>query len=108
SKTEPRQELLEKYPWAARSPNGKINIASMLDINKWYVKNKMSTTEFPAERVVDNTYIDHATAKLGPFELTKKERKLTGGRPSGCSTTPTSTMRSKSSARSSCRTRTAS
>jgi len=80
SKTEPRKELLEKYPWAARSPNGKINIASMLDINKWYVKNKMSTTEFPAERVVDNTYIDHAIAKLGPFELQNKDSKLPGCR----------------------------
>ena len=37
SKTEPRRELLEKYPWPARSPNGKINVASMLDINEWYV-----------------------------------------------------------------------
>ena len=34
----------------------------MLDINKWYVKNKMSTTEFPAERMVDPTYIDYAIA----------------------------------------------
>ena len=53
SKTEPRRELLEKYPWPARSPNGKINVASMLDINAWYVTNKMSTQKFPAERVVE-------------------------------------------------------
>ena len=58
SKTEPRRELLEKYPWPARSPNGKINTASMLDINAWYVTNKMSTQKFPAERVVDSTFID--------------------------------------------------
>ena len=25
----------EKYPWPARDPNGKINVASMLDINAW-------------------------------------------------------------------------
>ena len=53
SKTEPRRELLEKYPWPARSPNGKINTASMLDINAWYVTNKMSAQKFPAERVVE-------------------------------------------------------
>ena len=80
SKTEPRRQLLEKYPWPARSPNGKINIASMLDINKWYVKNKMSAQEFPAERVVDGSFIDKAIAKLGPFELQNKDSKLPGCR----------------------------
>ena len=80
SKTEPRRELLEKYPWPARSPDGRINVASMLDINKWYVKSKMSTTEFPAERVVDSTFVDRAAAKLGPFELQMKDSKLPGCR----------------------------
>ena len=63
TKTAPSRELLEKYPWPARSPNGKINVASMLDINKWYVKNKMSAKEFPAERLMDSSYIDHAIAE---------------------------------------------
>jgi NitT/TauT family transport system substrate-binding protein len=80
SKTEPRRELLEKYPWPARSPNGKINIASMLDINKWYVKSKMSAQEFSAERVVDGSFIDKAIAKVGPFEIQNKDSKLPGCR----------------------------
>src|SRR6476469_533666 len=75
SKTEPRKELLEKYPWPARSPNGKINVASMLDINSWYVTNKMSTQKFPAERVVNSSFIDNANKKLGPFELKNKASK---------------------------------
>lgn len=80
SKTEPRRELLEKYPWPARSPDGKINIASMLDINKWYVKNKMSGQEFPAERVVSASFIEKALATVGPFELQNKNSKLPGCR----------------------------
>ena len=80
SKTEPRRELLEKYPWPARSPNGQINVASMLDINAWYVQNKMSTTKFPAERVVDPSFINAAIARLGPFELKNKDSKLPGCR----------------------------
>src|SRR3954469_20200504 len=79
-KTAPSRELLEKYPWPARSPNGKINVASMLDINKWYVENKMSAKQFPAERIIDSTYIDHAIQKLGPFELQMKDSKLPGCR----------------------------
>ncbi|MGB7179478.1 MAG: ABC transporter substrate-binding protein, partial [Xanthobacteraceae bacterium] len=69
SKTEPRRELLEKYPWPARSPDGKINTASMLDIKAWYVANKLSTQTFPAERLVNSTFIDAAEKKLGPFQL---------------------------------------
>jgi len=80
TKTTPTRVLLEKYPWPARSPNGKINVASMLDINKWYVKSKMSAQEFPADRVIDGSFIDRAVAKLGPFELQNKDSKLPGCR----------------------------
>ena len=80
TKTTPTRVLLEKYPWPARSPNGKINVASMLDINKWYVENKMSAKQFPAERIIDSSYIDYAISKLGPFELKNKDSKLPGCR----------------------------
>ncbi len=80
TKTAPSRELLEKYPWPARSPNGKINVASMLDINAWYVTNKMSTQRFPAERVVDPSFIDKAVQTLGPFQLQNKDSKLPGCR----------------------------
>ena len=42
--------------------------------------NKMSTKEFPAERLVDSSYIDDAIKKLGPFELQNKDSKLPGCR----------------------------
>ena len=80
SKTAPSRELLEKFPWPARSPDGKINTASMLDINKWYVENKLSSKQFPAERVLDLSFADEAARKLGPFELQNKDSKLPGCR----------------------------
>ena len=78
--SERRPELLYKYPWPARSPNGKINTASMLDMQEWYVANKFSTAHFPAERLVDTTYADYANKKLGPFVLENQESKLAGCR----------------------------
>ena len=78
--TETRPELLHKYPWPARSPNGRINVASMLDMQAWFVKNKMSNMQFPAERVVDKSYIEYALAKAGPWELENKDSKLAGCR----------------------------
>ncbi len=78
SKTEPRRELLEKYPWPARSPNGRINAASMLDINAWYVANKMVAHTFPAERLINPAFIDEANRTLGPFRRENKDSRLPG------------------------------
>jgi NitT/TauT family transport system substrate-binding protein len=78
--TETRPELLHKYPWPARSPNGAINVASMLDMQAWFIKNKMSDLEAPAERIVDKSYVEYALAKLPPWELENKDSKLAGCR----------------------------
>jgi NitT/TauT family transport system substrate-binding protein len=74
------QILNDPKAWPARSGDGKINIASMMDMQDWYVANKFSTAKLPAERVVDSTYADYAAKKLGPFVLENKDSKLSGCR----------------------------
>ena len=39
-----------------------------------------ATAEIPAARLVDNSYVDEAAKKLGPFVLEKQESKLPGCR----------------------------
>jgi NitT/TauT family transport system substrate-binding protein len=78
--SERHPELLHKYPWPARSPDGRINIASMLDMQDWYVKNGFAHARFPAERLVDTSYADLAAQKLGPYVPANKESKLEGCR----------------------------
>jgi len=80
SGTERRPELLQKYPWPARSPNGQLNVASLLDIQAWFLKNKMITAQFPTERLVDMSYIQNAAKKLGPFTVENKDSKHPGCR----------------------------
>lgn len=80
TKTETREPLLHKYPWPARSPNGTINTASVMDMQKWYVESKMSTANLPVERIVDTSYAREAVAKLPPFVLENKDSKLPGCR----------------------------
>ena len=72
--------LNDQKAWPARSPDGKINTASMMDMQAWYTANKMSNANFPADRVVDSTYADYAVKKLGPFELENKASTLPGCR----------------------------
>ncbi len=78
--TEQRPELLHKYPWPARNLDGRLNVASLLDIQDWYVQNNFTRAKFPAERLVDNSYVDYANQKLGPFVLENKDSKLAGCR----------------------------
>lgn len=78
--TEKRPELLHKYPWPARNLSGKLNVASLLDIQDWYVQNNFTRAKFAADRLVDNSYIDQANQKLGPFVLENKDSKLPGCR----------------------------
>jgi NitT/TauT family transport system substrate-binding protein len=77
---EPRREMIDKYPWAARSPDGRVNVESMLDIQSFFVHEGLSLKEFPAARLVTNTYSDYAVAKLGPFVLQNPASKLAGCR----------------------------
>jgi NitT/TauT family transport system substrate-binding protein len=78
--TETRAELLYKYPWPARDPNGHINVASMLDMQAWYRQNKFGSAQLPAERLADTSYADYAAAKLGPFAVENQDSKLAGCR----------------------------
>ena len=80
TKTETRPELLHKYPWPARSPNGTINAASVLDMQKWYAESKMTSANLPLERIIDTGYAREAVAKLPPFVLENKDSQLPGCR----------------------------
>jgi NitT/TauT family transport system substrate-binding protein len=78
--TEGRPELLHKYPWPARSPDGRVNTASMLDIQDWYVKQKLINVKLAPDRLVDTSYLEEAARKLGPFVLENPDSKLPGCR----------------------------
>jgi NitT/TauT family transport system substrate-binding protein len=77
---EQRREMIDKYPWAARNPDGRINVESMLDIQKFFVQEKLALKEFPAERLLMQTYSDYAAAELGPFVLQNAGDTLAGCR----------------------------
>jgi NitT/TauT family transport system substrate-binding protein len=73
-------KLLNEFPWVARSPDLRVNVASMLDMQDWYVANKFSNAKLPAERLLDMSYADAAIKKLGPFQLESKGSNLEGCR----------------------------
>src|SRR5258707_5425800 len=78
--SEHRPELLHKNPCPARSPNGRVNTASMLDSQDWYVANKLASAKQPPEKLMDLSYAEFAVDKLGPFVPANKDSKLEGCR----------------------------
>jgi hypothetical protein len=52
----------------------------MLDMQAWYVKNKMNAVTLPAERLVNTSYVQEAAVKPGPVVLENKDRPLPGRR----------------------------
>jgi NitT/TauT family transport system substrate-binding protein len=78
--SERRPELLHKYPWPARSPDGRINTASMLDMQDWFIRNGFSRAKFAPERLVDASYAEFAVQKLGPFVPANRNSRLEGCR----------------------------
>lgn len=67
-------------PWPARDPLGRINIASVLDMQDWYYRNRLITSQFPAERLVDTGFVGYAANELGPVAGVNVQSKLRGCR----------------------------
>lgn len=72
--------LLHTMPWQARDPNGRFNMASVLDVQDWFFKEKMISQKFAPEQLVDTSYADYAAKQLPPFEVINKSSKLEGCR----------------------------
>jgi NitT/TauT family transport system substrate-binding protein len=80
SGTERRPEMLHQYTWPSRDPNGRVAIASMLDMQAWYNKNKYVNAPSPPDRLLDLSYVDAAAQKLGAFAVENQASTLTGCR----------------------------
>lgn len=79
TKVETRPEILNGF-WTARPIDGRVGIESLLDVQEFYLKQKMISKKFPADKLVDNSWGDAASKKLGAFELVNKDSKLDGCR----------------------------
>jgi NitT/TauT family transport system substrate-binding protein len=77
---ERQREMLEHYPWPASSPDGRINIATMLDIQAFFVQEGLSLRNLPAEKLLTESYIEHANRTLGPFVPANPSSTLAGCR----------------------------
>jgi len=74
------RDQLDKMDWQARSPNGRFNIPSVLDLQDWFFKEGIIKQKFTADRLIDSEYADYAEKTLPPFEVANKTDQLKGCR----------------------------
>ena len=79
SKVETRPDVLNGF-WTARPIDGRVNEASMLDVQNFYLEQKMIKRTFPIERLVDYSIITEAGKALPPFVLANPSSPLEGCR----------------------------
>lgn len=77
-KIAPSREQLDHMQWQARNPNGRFNVASILDLQDWFFKEGIIKQKFPAERLIDTEYADYAEKTLPPFKVINAADKLKG------------------------------
>ncbi len=74
---EKRPQILA-LPWPSRRATGVVDPAAIEDVHVWYRANGFVKGEVPRDRLVDNTFVNAANAKLGPFVIENKASKLQG------------------------------
>lgn len=71
---------VEKMAWQARDPNGRFNLASLVDEQDWFFAHHFIQGRAVTGRLVDESYAEAAAKTLGPFEVVNKDDQLAGCR----------------------------
>jgi len=72
--------LLDRMDWQARNPDGRFNMASLVDIQAFFRREGIIERTAPVDRLVDPRYADAAAQAFGPFEVANKASQLKGCR----------------------------
>jgi len=64
---EKRADILA-LQWPSRRASGHVDPTAIVDVLEWYRANGFVKGNVPTDRLVDNTYVDAASAELGPFK----------------------------------------
>ncbi|MDB5571068.1 MAG: transporter substrate-binding protein [Hyphomicrobiales bacterium] len=73
-------ETLQRIQWTARTPDGRINPDSLMDIQRWFVEQGVLPEPQPIEKVLDQSLVTAAAAGLPAFRPSNPESKLEGCR----------------------------
>jgi hypothetical protein len=58
-------DLLERMEPTWADPNGSVNVASLAELQRWYIGRGEQTGEVDFSRAVDPSFVDYAISQLG-------------------------------------------
>jgi NitT/TauT family transport system substrate-binding protein len=67
--------LIEKMEWGSSDPQGRIWTDSLMDFQRFELREKQIEKEVPLQRMVETQWIQDAAKKLGPFMLAHDDGK---------------------------------
>jgi NitT/TauT family transport system substrate-binding protein len=59
--------ILDEMPWPGINPNGYVNAESIGDDQDWYLAQGYLTTKLDLSSVIDNSFVDGAVQRTGPY-----------------------------------------
>ena len=68
------RDMLDGRPWAARDPNGRVNEASMLDIQDWFYNEGLVKQKFPIGRLIDFELCRRGGERIGPVRADQQKQ----------------------------------
>ncbi len=74
------RDVIDKYPWPSRDPNGRLSGASISDVQDWFFREGFIQQKFPLEKLFDASYAEAAEKALGPFTVENKSDTQPGCR----------------------------
>jgi NitT/TauT family transport system substrate-binding protein len=74
------RDLLDRMAWQSRNVNGEFNVASILDMQAFFQRERVIAKTAPAEQLVDASYAADVAKELGPFALINTASTLKGCR----------------------------
>jgi NitT/TauT family transport system substrate-binding protein len=72
--------LLDRMDWQARDPDGRVNMASLTDVQDFFLRSGQQQKRVAADKLVDVAFAADAAKALGPFTLQNKASPLAGCR----------------------------
>jgi NitT/TauT family transport system substrate-binding protein len=67
--------LIEKIDWTSMDPNGQIPIASIMDIQDFYIKEKLVSTRVPETDLMPPAFVAQARQAAGPYHVARDDRR---------------------------------
>jgi NitT/TauT family transport system substrate-binding protein len=64
----PDPSLYARMTWPGLDPNGRVNRASLQEMQEWYVQLGAQAGLVDLDQVVDEQYVDYALRVLGPYQ----------------------------------------